>query len=245
MTENFAISFQDAKVSANWAVAQKVENTSYIVSTTLIISLSEIYVMGDSKVYKTTFIEEDSKIKTPIALKEGINELLLIKDNYLYFYNGDGHIARILLDQGADIDDDKQVVLVSEDTAATTWYGIEVKTINSKEYLFYCDNSVTGQSYIKFVDLSADVIEKDTDGDDENDLIYLDVKKIALLGKMTDSDAALVFEERVKVKATYGPSKGIGEDQDDDQLYYEEIMELKAEYSALSKSIKDNQPLQY
>lgn len=105
--------------------------------------------------------------------------------------------------------------------------------------MFYCDTSVTGKSYIKCVDLSANVIEKDTDGDDVNDLFYLDTEKIIVLGKMTDKDCAAVFESKVETQATFSPANGIGFNAEDDEAFYDKIMELKDEYNALSSSVKN------
>ncbi len=241
-TKTFALSLENAKESANWSDQSKITeiaNTSYIIASTLIVSLDEVYVESDTKIYKTTLIEKDDKIKTPIALKEDINKMLFIEDGEMYFYSAEGHVAKFALDTGDEINDEKKIILVSEDTAATGWYNVEVKEISGKKYLFYCDNSVTGKSYVKYVDLSADVIEKDTDDDDENDLFYLDTEKIEVFGKMTNSDSAAVFDSKVEVQATYSPSEGIGANAEDDQAFYDEIMKLKAEYEDFSPAVKD------
>lgn len=241
-TKTFALSLENAKESANWSDQSKITeiaNTSYIIASTLVVSLDEVYVESDTKIYKTTLIEKDDKIKTPIALKEDINKMLFIEDGEMYFYSAEGHVAKFALDTGDEINDEKKIILVSEDTAATGWYNVEVKEISGKKYLFYCDNSVTGKSYVKYVDLSADVIEKDTDDDDENDLFYLDTEKIEVFGKMTNSDSAAVFDSKVEVQATYSPSEGIGANAEDDQAFYDEIMKLKAEYEDFSPAVKD------
>ena len=239
-TDNYAISVNDAKESANWTDSSKITkiyNAAYVDSSTLIVSLSEIYVLGDTKVYQTTFLAKDDLTKRPIALKEDINKLLFMEDNFMYFYNTEGHIAKF--DVNAVTGADDTIILVSEDTASTGWYDVEVKEIGGKKYLFYCDTSVTGKSYIKCVDLSANVIEKDTDGDDVNDLFYLDTEKIIVLGKMTDKDCAAVFESKVETQATFSPANGIGFNAEDDEAFYDIIMELKDEYNALSSSVKN------
>ena len=236
-TETYAISELVARTS-DWSSATKIVNAEHVSATTLINgSLSEIYVVGDTKIYKSSFTVKDEK--TPVALKENISKLLFVYDGYLYFYNAEGHIAKILLDQQGQIDDDKKIILVSEDTALTSWYEVEIKSIGGKDYLFYCDNSVTGKSYIKYVDLSADVIEKDTDDDDENDLFYLDTDKIYNFGKMLDKDIAEIFDSKVETQATYSPVDGIGANEEDDQAFYEEVMKLKTEYEGLSSSVKE------
>ncbi len=241
-TDTFALTLEDAKVSGNWAdlsVRTPIENASYISGSTFIVSLDEVYVESDTKIYKTTLTEKDDKTKTPVALKEDINKILFIEDGEMYFYNVEGHVAKFALDSEGEVNDDKKVILVSEDTAATSWYDVELKEINGKKYLFYCDNSLTGKSYIKYVDLSADVIEKDTDNDGENDMFYLDTEKIYLLGKMTNSDSAAVFDTKVETQATFSPADGIGSNAEDDQTFYDTIMELKAEYEALPSAVKE------
>ncbi len=244
-TDTFAIKEQDARVSANWQDASKITkivNTNYLSTSTLIVSLSEIYVMGDTKVYKTTFVQNDDLIKMPIMLKDKVNKLLFIKEGYMYFYDVEGNVAKFLLDQNGEIDGDKKIIYVSEDTASTSWYNVEVKTIAGKEYLFYCDNSTTGKSYVKYVDLAAAELSKDTNGDKEDDLFYLDTDSIKVLGKMTDADVASVFDAKVNLQAVNGPSKGIGANADDDVKFKEIIDQLKAEYEGLSASVKDKVP---
>ncbi len=233
-TESYAISTSEAK-TGDWSNATKIYNTEHVASTTLINgSLAEAYTIGDTKVYKVSFLTKGEK--TPVVLKEGISKLLFIKDGSLYFYDAEGLIKKMTLDE---TDDDKQFIVVSEDTASTSWYDVEVKNIAGKDYLFYCDISNTGKSYIKYVDLSAEVVSKDTDDDGEDDLFYLESEKIYNLGKMTDKDKAEVFDSKVNLQATYSPVNGIGEKAEDDQDFYNEIMELKAEYETLSASVKE------
>ncbi len=241
-TNTYAIKETDARESANWNAEEKltkITNSSYIQSSTLINSLDDIYVMGETKIYKASFSSKQDK--TPIALKEDISKLLFVDDGFMYFYNAEGHIARINLN-----DDNKQMVLVSADTASSSWYDVELKTIGENKYLFYCDNSTTGKSYIKVVNLtidtsedSDDILSKDTDDDGEDDLFYFNTEKIKVLGKMTDLDLAQVFDSKVNVQATYSPADGIGANDEDDQKFKDEIAKLRAEYEGLSASVKE------
>ncbi len=236
-TETYAISTEDAITLGNWTDENKITKivgTSYLTSSTLIVSLEEVYVVSDTKIYKTTLTAKDAGLREPIALKEDISKLLFVDDGFIYFYNAEGHIARLKLN-----DDDQQMVLVSADTAATGWYDVKMKEFGGKKYLFYCDNSLTGKSYIKCVDLSADVVEKDTDNDGENDLFYLDTEKIIVFGKMTDSDSAAVFESKVELQATYSPADGIGANKDDDDKFRNEIEKLMTEYEELPSAVKE------
>ncbi len=256
-TKTYAISEKDARVSTNWTDSAKITeivNTGYVSSSTLIVSLDEIYAMGETKIYKTSFTTKNDK--TPIALKEDISKLLFIREEvkaheegaeketelvkYLYFYSAEGQIGKFMLDKDGEVNDDKQTILVSIDTASTAWYNVEVVEINGKDYLFYCDNSVIGKSYIRYVDLSIDEFKcKDTDGKDGNDLFYIDVEKILVFGKMADKDMAEVFDAKVTDQATFSPADGIGANEEDDKLFRAELDKLKAEYESFSSAVKE------
>ncbi len=73
-TETYAISELVARTS-DWSTATKIVNAEHVSATTLINgSLSEIYVVGDTKIYKSSFTVKDEK--TPVALKEDISKYL-------------------------------------------------------------------------------------------------------------------------------------------------------------------------
>ncbi len=244
VVETYAIAQSDAKTGDNWTPKKdeepkitKIVNTEHVVNTTLFVSLKEVYVLGETKVFKTTLTENDKISRKPISIKEGINKLLFVEEGFIYFYNAEGQIAKFLINQTEPGDD--KIIFVSEDSAETAWYDVELKTINGKRYLFYCDNSATGKSYIKYVDLSATVLDKDVDGDGINEFFYLDTNKIAVLGKMTDADRASVFDEKVKVQAEYSPSQGITADEEKDKDFKKVIDDLKKEYNELSASVKE------
>ena len=239
--ETYAIAQSDAKIDTNWTSSEKITkivNTEYVVSTTLFESLEEVYVLGETKVFKTTLIKNDETLRTPIAVKEGINKLLFIDEKgYMYFYNAEGQIAKFLINQTET--GDEKIIFVSEDTAETAWYDVELKDIGETRYLFYCDNSVTGKSYIKYVDLNAPVSDRDIDGDGKKEFFFLDTDKIGVLGKMTDTDRASVFDEKVKLQAEYSPSNGITADEEKDGNFKKILDDLKKEYSELSAPVKE------
>ena len=252
VTETYAIAQSDAKTDENWTIKKDVEpkitkivNTEHVVNTTLFYSLDKVYVLGETKVFKTTLIENDDTLREPIALKEGINKLLFVDKNKsgelnLYFYAAEGHIARMALDENGAAKKDEKIIFVSEDTAETAWYDVEIKDIGETRYLFYCDNSATGKSYIKHVKIDTEKIsEKDIDGDDTKEFFYVDTSEIAVLGKMTDVDRASVFDETVKLQAEYSPENGITADDEKDKDFKKVLDDLKKEYNKLSPSVKE------
>ena len=236
-TKNYAIKLSDART--NWATdGQEIVNQNYVKATNLFVSLDEVYVLGENVVYKTTAVEKDTTIREPILSMENVSRLLFIREeggvNYLYYFNTLNNICKI------DLETLEQEIRISDDSVATNWYVPEVITIgqgaDAKDYIFYCDNSLFGKSYIEYVDLSADVDSKDTDEDDKEDLFFLKEEEIKELGKKTSADKAEIVGE--KIKALEHPEDALGEDADEDAKFMEEYQKVLDEYNALG-SAKD------
>ena len=220
----------------------KIENSSYVADTTVMVSLNEVYVLESGIVYKTTLTEKDGLIKRPVAKSSTISTLLFIKGTEIYYYNSSNQIAKVQLKNltdGSDMGVKVNEIRISEDSVSTTWYDPELKVIDGKDYLFYCDNSSVGKSYIKYVDLDATVIEEDTNDDDENDLFYLDTESINLLGKMTVADQASIITSKINALSNKLPTGGLTA-TDDDNEFLDKVAEIKALYDGITnKDVKD------
>lgn len=238
----YALDLTGVLTAASVEKGTKIVNTTYVADSTVIKSLGEVYVLESGTVYKTTLVEKDNQIKRPVAKASTISTLLFVKGADLYYYNSSNQIARIELKNltdGSDLDKEVNEIRVSENSVSTTWYDPEVITIDGKEVLFYCDNSNVGKSYIKYVDLSATVIEEDTDDDDENDLFYVDTESVSLLGVMTVSDQASVVTSKINALSSLLPSGGLTA-TDDDKEFMDKVAEIKALYDGITnQEVKD------
>lgn len=238
VANTYALDLSSVAEATTVAKGTKIANTTYVADSTVIESLNEVYVLENGTVYKTTLVEKDNEIKRPVAKASTISTLLFVKGTDLYYYNSSNQIARIELKNltdGADLNKEVNEIRVSEDSVSTTWYDPEVITIDGKEVLFYCDNSNTGKSYIKYVDLGATVIEEDTDDDDKNDLFYVDTESVKLLGVMTVADQASVVTSKINALSNLLPSGGLTA-TDDDKEFMDKVAEIKALYDGITNS---------
>ena len=173
----------------------EIKNAGYAVDANVIISKDEVYSLTEGKIYKVSLVGEDKDCKKVVAIASSASTLLTVKDGYAYYYNASNNLVRIELGN-----QDANEQLVSEDTVSTAWYAPVFMTVGEKDYVFYLDNSNTGLSYVKYVDLDGDVIAEDTDDDKEDDKFYLNGH--AFLGKLLDSDQASIFTAKVGKIAT-------------------------------------------
>jgi hypothetical protein len=192
-----------------------------------------VFVVGENNVYETTALAKDAMTKRPVLTKSSVSKLLFVRTEggveYLYYFNSANEIAKINLETL------ENEIRISDNSANSTWFAPELITIDGADYLFYCDNSLYGKSYIEYVDLATEVDAEDTDEDDEDDLFFLKEDAIKSLGKMSDGDRASIVAE--KIKALTLPEGGIGADAEDDAEFMEEYEKVLAEYDALG-SIK-------
>lgn len=213
----------------------KIVNTDYVSSSNIIKALGEVYTLSDGKIYRSTMTKKDHAIKECVAVCDTIGTLLFVKDNYVYYYNSDNQLAKLELGN-----DKANEIRISEDTVATTWYDPQFVALGGTEYLFYCDNSSYGVSYVKYIDLSATVKDEDTDEDGKADLYYLDTEKIGFIGEMTASDKASVVTAKINA-VTNGLSGGnlVFEEKEDGTLFVESFDEAEAAYNAASDEVKN------
>ncbi len=243
--KTFAITQANAvKVSEGWKDAKEVVNTDYVNKANLFIVPQDgkventvVYVLGEEKLYKTTLFAKDGTTKQPIATKDMVSEMLFIRaennSEYLYYFNSSAELFKF------DMANSEKQIRVSESTVATTWYDPERVVVGDKEYVFYCDDSTYGKSYVKYVDLDASVVEEDTDDDDKNDKFYIDVESIKNFGKITVQDQADVVTARITGLSSQLPEGGIGVDQEADQKYEAEYKKVKDVYENLENDVKE------
>ena len=244
VAKNFAITQAEAvKIADGWANAKAVVNADYINKSSLFVvpdgNIENMiaYVVGETKIYKTTLFEKDALLKQPIVAKDVVNEMLFIRTEnnaeFLYYFNSSAELSKF------DLADSEKQIRVSESTISTTWYDPEMISINGKDYIFYCDDSTYGKSYVKYLDLDATEKSEDTDDDGEDDKFFIDVDSIKTFGKMTVKDQADIVTAKINALASALPEGGLGVDQEADDKYLAEYTKVKAIYDTLNTNVKE------
>ena len=238
IVKNYGVSVEDfiAKKEGVEIVSE------YAVSGNIIASLDKVCIHEEGMVYTDTLKKANQKAdsKVLVAVCDSIGTMLFVEGDDLYYYNSSNQIARIELGN-----EDAKEVRVSEDTVTLTWYDPEIVTIGDKEYLFYCDNSNTGMSYVKYVDINAKVTEEDTDDDDEADKFYIEGAK--LIGVVTADDKADIYEAKVSAYKSELKNNNLVFDTDDNgeykldngKLQVSGIKELRKAYNDLEDAVKE------
>ena len=225
----------------------------YILPTTTDAEGNTTTVSENAKIYKDTMRVYDSsnnkidhtETKELVAILKTLHSLLTVYKDNLYFYDINLIICRVNLTEG----EDAKEICVSQSTATglSTWYAPEIHTVNGKDYFFYCDSSEYGLSYVKYVDLNGEVVAEDTDGDEEDDLFYLEGYQF--LGNVLDSDKAKLMQTKIDDLVDNLDDDGVfvfETDEDgkfitaNDKLVLKDYAEVKAEYDALPEEVKED-----
>ncbi len=195
----------------------KITNATALADTSLIVSDNEVYTVADGTIVQTSLVGNYNSTTKNVAIGTGATTLLAVKDGFAYFVDSASGISRIKLD-----DQDAKIQKVSEDTVLTAWYPVQF----IGDYMFYCDNSAEGASYVKCVNVNdaTAIKSEDTDDDGEEDKFYFTGHKN--LGIITEADKISIATAKVNVIA------GILEDGalpfetgDDGKLYVEAVDE--------------------
>ncbi len=230
----------------------EIVNPDLVFEDMLFVSLDEVYLVVEEgeisegneedeiiKIFlvRTTLTQDDTVLRVKVAEMNPSCEPFAKKveggKTYIYYFNSTNQIARVEIVQTNDKDTEyNDEERISEDSVASAWYTPEFITIDGEEYLFYCDNSAKGASYVKYVKLTgATVTAEDSDDDGEDDLFYIEGHKF--LGKITDYDSVQI------AKVDLNALKVISWNVEDGFVGEEEVVKARASYNALSKEAKD------
>ncbi len=215
-----------ANVLANKAGVE-IKNTGYVSEENVIVSLDEVYSVSDNKVYRSTLVGNDYTAKQVVASKTSISSILAIENGQIYYVTSSNVIARTALN-----DESANEVVVSTGTVLTSWFDAEI--FGNK--LFYLDNSSLGVSYVKCVDLSATVVEEDTDDDDEVDYYYID--KEWSVSVMTEADKASKVVAEINNISNELESGVLPFETVNGELTVTSVTKARESYEALSKDAK-------
>lgn len=233
--ETYAVTMDKLADLGNRKKATKIVNAEYVDASNVIVSLNEVYVIGESKVYKTTLLAKDGLTKEPICLASEISQPLYVKDNFFYFYDSASNLARMSVATGSDY----KIVRVSEGAVATTWFFPEFITVNSKQYLVYAENTTTGQNYLRYLnitDITADSVKTEEDDDTK---YYLDVE-IKDLCQRTDADKAKLIDAKANAITELIPADGVtSKELADDSDLVKAIAEFNTLYNEATEEVKE------
>lgn len=177
--------------NASINLSNVVENTADATESVLIVSAEEVYKVVDTKIVKTTLKGSALLVEQTVAEVSSVSKLLAKNGDYVYFTNSANVLMRVNVATGEKEMEEK----VSNDVIHANWYAPEILTIGEKEYMFFCDTSSTGASYVNAIDLGSAVLEEKND-DDEVVSKYLDASFPVAV--MTDKDVAIIAETLIK-----------------------------------------------
>lgn len=203
--------------------AVEVNNKDILTTALLIESLTEVYY-NDTEggfVVKTTLVGSD-KARENICASEKVISLLEIYDGNLYYGDSENGISRIAVGVSGS-----EPVKVSAGTIDNTWYAPQIHTFGGKTFMFYLDSTVSGSSYVHYVDLNSEVQEEVTETNDEEvTTYYLDGAK--LLGQMLPKDKVNAVTEAID-----GISTTLEFTEEDGTIVCEKYEKALAEYNAI------------
>lgn len=228
-----------SKVNEIADASKKVElaNISLATASNLIVAYDEVndekYVVYSANEEGTAIIKK-SMLERGAALDEkvaicSVSSLLFIDEGYIYYVNAETELMRTKLS-----DEDSVAELVTTGTVATSWYAPKTIEINGETYLFYCDTTTIGSSYMGYINLDkATSVCEDTDGDGKDDKFYLEGNK--QIGKILEGDKANVFVDAMnKIGA-----ESLKLTEENGKYVYAPAVEARALYNGLSQEAKD------
>ena len=179
--------------------ADRTYNTDYVTSTNLVVSPSEVYVLGsDAGTVKRASLFDNAKANEKKVATLGASvTLLFIDGGYVYYTNENTVLLRMKLD-----DVSAKCEQISDGAVNSSWYA--PKIIDGS--IYYVDATAEGAGYVKAVSLSDDNLKKvDSTGkkpetDDDIDHYYFENR--VSLGILTESDTVTVVSEKINAITT-------------------------------------------
>ena len=159
---------------------------------------------------------------------------MLVKyGDYMYYTTSSNVLMRVNVVSGEKEEEQK----VSDDVIQNNWYTPEVVTLNGKDYLLFCDTSTFGSSYIKAIDLGAEVKE-DTDDDGNVTETYIDGSfHVAVI---TDTDVAIMAEAEIKkIDDALTENGNVVLEEVDGALVMPAVVKARQVYDGLTKAQKE------
>ena len=200
----------------------------------IVRNLSEVYFADNNKVVKTSLVKGDGwtaqdefeNLNRVIAAGESVSSLIAVKEDYVYYFNSDNYIVAA----EKSVDGSGKEIRVSERTASQSWYVPEIISIESGDYLLYCDNSSDGNSYVYYAAL-ADLADPATETEEDDTTVYY--LNGTFIGVMPAADRAAVVTAKLNaIESTLEFDEGTN------GLYSESVNAARIAYDALDSDAK-------
>ena len=222
-----------ALYNASLTTENVVENTADATESVLIVSADEVYKIAENQIVKTTLKGSPLLVEEIVAEVNDVSKLHVKNGDYIYYSTSANILKRVNVTTG----DKEMEEQVSVDIIHANWYTPEILTINGNEYMFFCDTSSTGASYVKAIDLGAEVKEE-KDDNDEVVSKYLDASfHVAVL---TDKDVAIIAEAQIKeLDADLNENGQVVLEEVDGKLVMPAVVKAREIYESLTKDQKE------
>jgi hypothetical protein len=198
----------------------------------IINNLGEVYYKTDAAVVKSSLTASAEELflqKEKIVSATNISSIICFDEGYLYYFNTDNRIARILVSNP-----DAKEERISVGTASSTFYAPQILTIGENKYMFYLDSSDEGCSYISFVKINQQA-EAVYNKDDAEKVDYYTIKGQTLIGKITDADVVKMVVSKISAIGT----SVLDFEEKDGVLTVESVTKARAAYNLLSDELKE------
>ena len=171
---------------------EEISNKEVLSSATIIEDFENVYYVDTEGEYlvKASLLKKQSAKRENIIKKDGIANIIMVRNGEIYYVDGTSHISRISI-EGAK--KGEKSVRVSETEIDNTWYAPATVEIGEDTYMFYVNASKSGSSYIDYINIDGEIKETETDG--EVTERYLEGS--IMIGKMTVNDYANTTEELI------------------------------------------------
>ena len=170
----------------------EIKNSSAVTTSNLVVEESgKLYAYASSGgfVTKALLTEKPATGTERVGACDTVSTLYAVKGGFLYYLNSSNQLARLELNN-----EDAKEQRISESTINASWYAPQFVTLNGVEYLFYCDNSSTGSSYVKYVNITNPNVQSETDEDDNTTYFF---EGQEFMAKISDSDMAQIVTSEI------------------------------------------------
>ena len=219
------------KISEVADLSKRVElaNATLATGANLIVGYGEVYSASEdgTAIIKKSMLRKGSAYDEKVAICS-VSSILFIDDGYIYYVNTETELMRTKL-----LAEDSVAELVTSGTVATSWYAPKTIEIKGETYLFYCDTTTIGSSYMAYINLDQATQDKeDTNDDGKDDKFYLEGNN--QIGKILEADKANLFVDAMnKINA-----EGLKLTEENGKYAYAPAVEARALYNSLSEEAK-------
>ena len=211
-----------------------INNADLLTAGIIINSLNEVYYKDTdaTAVVKSSLTATSQELflqKEKIVSSTSVSSIICVEDGYLYYFNTDNKIARILL--GNDTAKEERV---SDNTASSTFYAPAIVKVGEDKFMFYLDDSAEGCSYVKYVKISAEA-QAVYNKDDATKIDYYTLKGQTLIGKMTEADIVKLATAKITAIGT----AVLNFEEVEGKLTVKSVTEARKAYNDLTEEQKE------